>query len=47
MLSPEERMRYSSSCRGSGAVRGGDRKYATAARERVKAFVAEQFNLQR
>ncbi len=47
MLSAEERTRYSGSCRGSGAVRGGDRKYATAARERVRSFVAEQFNLQR
>jgi dienelactone hydrolase len=46
-LSAEERTSYSRSCRGSGAARGGDRKYASAARERVKLFVAEQFKLQR
>ena len=46
-LSAEERASYSRSCRGAGAVRGGDRKYAAAARERVKLFVAEHFKLHR
>jgi dienelactone hydrolase len=46
-LTAEERTRYAKSCPGYGAVRGGDRKYASAARERVKLFVAEHFKLQR
>jgi dienelactone hydrolase len=46
-LTAEERTRYAKSCAGYGAVRGGDRKYASAARERVKLFVAEHFKLQR
>ena len=46
-LTPEERVRYSNSCRGYGAARGGDSKFAALARERVKSFVAEQFKLQR
>ena len=47
VLTAEERTRYAKSCAGYGAVRGGDRKYASAARERVKLFVAEHFKLQR
>jgi dienelactone hydrolase len=46
-LTAEERTHYAKSCAGYGAVRGGDPKYASAARERVKLFVAEHFNLQR
>ena len=46
-VSAEERTRYAKSCVGSGAARGGDRKYASLARERVRLFVAEQFKLQR
>ena len=46
-LTPEERLRHSQSCPGSGASRGGDRKFAVLARERVRQFVAEQFQLQR
>ncbi|MSQ53116.1 MAG: hypothetical protein EXR28_14660 [Betaproteobacteria bacterium] len=46
-MSVEERTRYSRSCAGYGAIRGGDRKFASAARERVKLFVAEHFKLQR
>jgi dienelactone hydrolase len=46
-LSAEERANYSSRCPGYGASRGGDLRYASAARERVKAFVAEHFRLQR
>ena len=44
-LDAEERARYARSCSGYGASRGGDRKYASAARERVARFVAERFNL--
>ncbi|MBI3371466.1 MAG: dienelactone hydrolase family protein [Betaproteobacteria bacterium] len=46
-LSAEERTHYAKSCASYGAARGGDRKYASAARERVKRFVAEHFKLQR
>lgn len=46
-LMPEERTRYARSCTSYGASRGGDRKYAAAAHERVRLFVAEQFRLQR
>jgi dienelactone hydrolase len=40
-LTQEERPRYFNSCSSLGAVRGGDRRYAAEARERVKLFVAE------
>ena len=40
-------MRYSNSFPGYGVVCGGDRKYASEARERVKVFVAEHFKLRR
>ena len=40
-LSVEERTRYPRECTGYGAVRGGDPKFAAAARERVKRFLAE------
>ena len=43
----EERPRYAKRCAGYGAVRGGDRKYAAAARERVRLFVAEHLGLRR
>jgi dienelactone hydrolase len=46
-LNAEERVRYSKSCAGQGAARGGNRKYAAAARERVRQFVEEYFNLRR
>jgi dienelactone hydrolase len=46
-LTPEERTRYSKSCPGYGAARGGDPKFASAARERVSLFIAEHFKLQR
>ena len=46
-LTPEERTRYSQSCPGSGASRGGDRKFASLARERVRQFAAEHFRLPR
>ncbi|MDB5813605.1 MAG: hypothetical protein JWN23_722 [Rhodocyclales bacterium] len=46
-LNPEERTRYAQNCTGNGAARGGSRKYAAAARERVKLFVADHFKLQR
>ena len=46
-LTAEERTHYAKSCAGYGAARGGDRKYASAARERAKLFVAEHFKLQR
>ncbi len=46
-LTAEERARYAKSCTGYGAVRGGDPKYAAAARERVSLFVAEHFKLPR
>lgn len=46
-LTSEERTHYAKSCAGYGAVRGGDRKFASAARERVKIFVTEQFKLVR
>ena len=46
-LTAEERMRYSNSFPGYGVVCGGDRKYASEARERVKVFVAEHFKLRR
>jgi dienelactone hydrolase len=44
-LSAEERLRYAQTCIAHGADRGGDRKYAALARERVKTFVAQQFKL--
>ncbi|MBI3512893.1 MAG: dienelactone hydrolase family protein [Proteobacteria bacterium] len=44
-LGVEERTDYQKSCRGWGVVRGGDRRYAAASRERVKSFVAEHFKL--
>jgi dienelactone hydrolase len=47
ILTPEERLRYGQTCPGSGASRGGDRKFAGLARERVRQFVAEQFHLPR
>ena len=46
-LSAEERAQYSKGCVGYGSSRGGNLKYAAAARERVKLFVAEQFKLPR
>jgi dienelactone hydrolase len=46
-LTPEERVRYAQTCPGSGASRGGDRKFALLARERVRQFVAEHFRLPR
>jgi len=46
-LTPEERLHHSQSCRGSGASRGGDRRFVAPARERVRQFVAEQFGLPR
>ena len=46
-LTAEERANYANSCTGRGAARGGDRKYASLARQRVKLFVAEHFKLQR
>ena len=45
-LSAEERSQYAKSCVGAGASRGGNPKYAAAARERVKLFVIEHFKLQ-
>ncbi len=44
-LNPEERNRYAQTCPGRGASRGGDSRYAAAAREKVKLFLAEQFGL--
>ena len=46
-LAAEERASYAKSCVGLGVVRGGDRAYASAAREHVRRFVAEHFKLQR
>ena len=46
-LSAEERTYYANNCAGRGAVRGGDREHASAARKRVKLFVREHFSLQR
>ncbi|MEO8387469.1 dienelactone hydrolase family protein [Polaromonas sp.] len=46
-LTTEERTDYAKSCYGRGATRGGDRKYAALARERVKQFVAQHFKLPR
>jgi dienelactone hydrolase len=46
-LNAEERTRYAKTRPGYGAVRGGDRSYASAARERVKLFIAEHFKLPR
>ena len=46
-LTAEERTSYAKRCPGSGAIRGGDRKYASLARERVREFVAGHFKLQR
>ncbi len=45
--SQEERTQYAKSCIGQGAARGGNPKYASAARERVRQFVAQHFNLRR
>ncbi len=46
-LNTRERADYAHSCVGRGVVRGGDRKYASLAREQVRRFVAAHFNLQR
>jgi dienelactone hydrolase len=46
-LTLAERLAYPAGCAGRGAARGGDRKSAAAARERVRAFVAERLALAR
>ncbi len=46
-LSAGERADYYKTCASPGSARGGNPKYATMARERVKLFVAEQFKLPR
>lgn len=46
-LSAEERSRYAKGCGGYGVLRGGDRKYASLARERVRQFVAQHLKLPR
>ena len=47
VIPAEERARYYQTCAGSGASRGGDRKFASLARERVRQFVADQLGLPR
>lgn len=44
-LNADERLRYAQGCISHGVDRGGDRKSAALARERVKQFVAQQFKL--
>ena len=44
-LSAAERADYAKRCVGLGAVRGGDRKYAALARQRVKLFLAKHLGL--
>ena len=46
-LTAEERARYTKDCVSRGSTCGGNSKYASAARERVKLFVAEHFKLPR
>jgi len=46
-LSADERTQHAKNCPGYGAVRGGNSKFASAARERVRLFVAEHFKLPR
>ena len=45
-LKAEERTRHARNCAGYGARRGGDSTFASAARARVKQFLAEHLKLQ-